>query len=149
MQILKKFNLGARKFHFRKYKKFFWDWFLLFFEVVLKSSIFRNIRVPFPRNIRKAFCWENIRNFFRVFFFFIFNFWLRWLHIRLLLVAVNGKNKTKIIVGNLCSEWRIKFSFACFFRFFVILWFEKMFLFLSNSIISIFVLLFVTIVVIY
>ena len=54
----------------------FWDWFFYFsnLEVIywnflfigLENSISWNIGVPFSPNLKKAFFWENVRNFFNI-----------------------------------------------------------------------------------
>ena len=71
LKYKKFFKLGARKFHFPKYKTFFQSGF---FKIFLSSKLLPeiwevswNIRnffgVSVSPNIRKAFFWENIKNF--------------------------------------------------------------------------------------
>ena len=75
-------KLGARKFHFPKYKTFLqsgcffisrarkvFPWNFLMFS--LGSSIFQIIRVPFSRNIRKTF-FEKIEEIFSGWIFLFF-----------------------------------------------------------------------------
>ena len=55
----------------------FWAWKVFSWNSLIldqESSIFQNIRVPFSRNIRNTFFWENTRIFFRVSFLLCFFF---------------------------------------------------------------------------
>ena len=68
------------KFHFSKYKKFFWGgfffifWAWKFLSWNIRSFLSLGLESSISQNIRKTFRWENIRNFFKVDFFTFFYF---------------------------------------------------------------------------
>ena len=72
MKYKKFLKLGARKFHFLKYKEnFFYRKYKKVFNLGTRNLQFLKYK--------KKFFWKNIRNFLEsiLFIFFIFEFWLK------------------------------------------------------------------------